>query len=90
MSELGKILQLLTILAGEQASLIQLQAALGGASPATVKRYLAEARHMGARIDSVGGGKNPWFYRLNNWPQICARVGVWTVLESTRDLTGPI
>ena len=91
MSELAKILHLLTVLGGQTASLIQLQAALGGASPASVKRYLAEARRMGAVIETIGGGAGKvWRYQLTNWPAICARVGVWVVLESSRDLTGPI
>lgn len=91
MSELGKILHLVSVLGGQTSSLIQLQSALGGASPASVKRYIAEARHMGAVIETIGGGAgNGWRYQLTNWPEICARVGVWTVLESTRDLTGPI
>lgn len=91
MSELSKILLVLNTLAGGDQSLIGLQSALGGASPAAVKRYLAEARHMGAIVETIGGGTgNPWRYRLANWPEICARVGAWTVLESSRSLTGPI
>lgn len=89
MSELGKTLQVVQLLNGADLSAVELCQALG-VSVATLKRYVADARHMGARIESYGGGRNPWFYRLNNWEQIAARVGVWVVLESSRDLTGPI
>ena len=89
MSELSKTLQVIQLLSGSDLSAADLCEAVG-VSVATLKRYIADARHMGANIQSVGGGKNPWFYRLNNWTAICHRVGVWSVLESSRKLTGPI
>lgn len=58
-----------------------------GVSLATLNRYIAELRHMGARIESVGGGKNPWFYRLNNADQVRNTIRRWLELERSRDLT---
>jgi len=54
-------------------------------APATVKRYLAEARLLGADIVSsrVGG---VWVYELRNWPAIKARTLRWIELEKTRSL----
>ena len=89
MSELGKTLQVVQLLNGADLSAVELCQALR-VSVATLKRYVADARHMGARIESYGGGRNPWFYRLNNWDQISARVGVWSRLEAERDLRLPI
>ena len=56
------------------------------ASSATVKRYLVEARELGADIRSVrmNGG---WVYELRNWPAIMNRVRIWIQLEEERDLT---
>lgn len=57
------------------------------ASPATVKRYLAEARLLGADIFSVrmNGG---WVYELRNAKAVMKRVLQWIDLEEKRDLTG--
>lgn len=56
------------------------------ASPATVKRYLVEARALGADIKSVrmNGG---WVYELRNAAAVMPRVSVWIDLEEKRDLT---
>lgn len=56
------------------------------ASPATVKRYLVEARALGADICSVriGGG---WVYELRNVDAVIKRVRLWIDLEEKRDLT---
>jgi biotin operon repressor len=56
------------------------------ASPATVKRYLVEARALGADICSVrmNGG---WVYELRNADAVMARVRQWIDLEEKRDLT---
>ena len=55
-------------------------------SPATVKRYIADARLLGADIVSarVSG---LWVYELRNWPSIKARTLRWIELEETRNLT---
>jgi hypothetical protein len=57
------------------------------ASPATVKRYLVEARSLGADICSVriNGG---WVYELRNAKAVMKRVNQWIDLEEKRDLTG--
>lgn len=56
------------------------------ASSATVKRYLVEARSLGADIFSVriNGG---WVYELRNADAVMARVKQWIDLEEKRDLT---
>lgn len=55
------------------------------ASPATVKRYLAEARLLGADICSVRleGG---WVYELRNSKAVLKRLRLWIDLEEKRDL----
>ena len=58
-----------------------------GISLATLKRYLAELRHLGARIESYGGGRGPWHYRLRNWQEIEKTVTVWLRLERARTFT---
>lgn len=57
-----------------------------GVSVATLKRYIADLRHMGARIIVRGGGKNPWFYRLDNAEQCQKTVRAWLRLERERTL----
>lgn len=56
------------------------------ASPATVKRYVNEARLLGAEISSVrlNGG---WVYELRNSEKVMQRVLQWIDLEEKRDLT---
>lgn len=58
-----------------------------GVSVATLKRYIADLRHMGARITVRGGGKNPWFYRLDNADAVTNTLKAWLRLERARDLT---
>lgn len=58
-----------------------------GVSLATLNRYIAELRRMGARIQSSGGGKNPWHYRMLNREQCAKTVSRWLQLETARDLT---
>lgn len=55
------------------------------ASPATVKRYLVEARALGADICSVriDGG---WVYELRNSKAVLKRLRLWIDLEEKRDL----
>ena len=55
------------------------------ASPATLKRYLNEARELGADICSVrmSGG---WVYELRNAEAVMKRVKLWIDLEETRNL----
>lgn len=57
------------------------------ASPATVKRFIAEARLLGADIRSVrmNGG---WVYELRNASSVMTRVNQWIDLEEKRDLRG--
>jgi hypothetical protein len=57
-----------------------------GVSIATLKRYIADLRHMGARITVRGGGKNPWFYRFDNADQCAKTLGTWLRLERERTL----
>jgi biotin operon repressor len=89
MTELAKQLAVAIKLGGADLSTVELCEELGIA-PATLKRYVRELRHMGARIESYGGGRGPWFYRLLNWPAIQARVMLWYRLEEDRRLTGSI
>lgn len=55
-------------------------------SRATIKRDIAYARHLGAKIISYRSG-SAWLYRLENWPDCLRTVETWIVLEEKRDLT---
>lgn len=56
--------------------------------PATLKRYIAELRHLGCRVVSV---RNPGcVYRLENIEAVVDRLTVWLLLEYQRTLIGPI
>lgn len=55
------------------------------ASSATVKRYLAEARDLGADIRSVRSGAS-WLYELRNADSVMPRTLRWIELEEKRDL----
>ena len=57
----------------------------GGLSVATLNRYIATARHMGARIVSARYGKGT-YYTLDNWPEVRVIVEKWIDLEERRDL----
>lgn len=56
-----------------------------GVSPATVKRYVAELRHLGCEIVSRRTADG-WTYRLENPDQVQARLLRWIELERTQDL----
>lgn len=55
------------------------------ASPSTLKRYVAEARVLGADIRSVraAGG---WLYELRNADSVMTRTKTWMDLEQKRSL----
>jgi len=58
-------------------------AAYLGVGPATVKRYIATARHMGADIVSVRAG-GVFSFELRNWPACKTIVLKWIALEEAR------
>jgi DNA-binding transcriptional ArsR family regulator len=58
-------------------------------SRATLSRKIAEARHLGAKIESVRQGRRN-IYRLANWTEIKKTVTRWIELEEQRTLTAPI
>lgn len=45
-------------------------------SPATLKRCISEARHLGAEIESYKEDRSSW-YRLKNWTACKTRVQTW-------------
>jgi biotin operon repressor len=55
-------------------------------SRATLSRKIEEARHLGAKIESVRQGRRN-LYRLTNWEQIQKTVRRWIALEEQRTLT---
>jgi len=55
-------------------------------STATLKRHLAEARHLGADIQSVKLSKVST-YHLRNADQVAKRLSTWIELERSRYLT---
>jgi len=77
-------LQILHVLSRGPTSLKILSDQLGIA-PATVKRYLAEARDLGAVVVSARLG-SAWVYEVRNWPAIKVRTLLWIDLEQARTL----
>jgi hypothetical protein len=59
------------------------------ASTVTVKRYIAEARLLGADIRSTRCGKL-WLYELRNPEHVMAKTLRWIELEESRNLLGPV
>lgn len=84
MSELLKILLVGQELLGVDRSLAYL-VQRAGCSPATLKRYLAELRHLGCQVVSrrESGG---WVYRLENPEAVQVRLVRWIELERSRTL----
>jgi DNA-binding IclR family transcriptional regulator len=84
MSELLKILLVGQELLGVDRSLTYL-VQRAGCSPATMKRYLAELRHLGCQIVSrrESGG---WVYRLENADAVQRLLLRWIELERGRTL----
>jgi predicted DNA-binding transcriptional regulator YafY len=80
MNETRKMLKVLVMLGGGDLSAVDLAGCVG-VSVVTLKRYIAEARGLGARVESYGGGRGPWFYRLLNWDQIRDQVELRVKLE---------
>lgn len=58
-------------------------------SLATLKREIANARHMGADIISIREGKKS-VYVLVNWDEVKNTVTRWIELEETRNLKTPL
>jgi len=56
-----------------------------GLSERSVKRYIAEARHLGADLQSRrASGRYVW--HVDNWEQIRSRLTTWMELEQSRTL----
>lgn len=74
MNERRRVLKVVVLL-GEcnQLSADELAIACGVSVP-TVKRDIAEARKLGARIDASGGGAAQWLYRCRNFAEIREQV----------------
>ena len=82
MSELLKTLRIIRSLGAGRLTSAELQEGME-MSRATLNRHLAEARHLGARIEAVQGGR-VWCYELTNWPECQAIVTRWIELEEAR------
>lgn len=84
MSELLRVLLVGQELLGADRSLAYL-VERAGCSPATVKRCIAELRHLGCQVVSRcdSGG---WVYRLENAEAVQARLVRWIELEQSRSL----
>ncbi|MCB0628054.1 MAG: HTH domain-containing protein [Saprospiraceae bacterium] len=87
MSDHLKTLYLVRCLGSGPMSSAELQEGLG-VSRATLNRYLAAARHLGARIDAVQG-RRVWVYSLSNWSECQRIVTRWIELEEGRTLIDP-
>ena len=58
---------------------------IGEISDASVKRYVAEARTMGADITVVSSHEGHR-YTLNNWSEVQEKTNQWIELEISREL----
>ena len=87
MNPLLTTLEIISALSGADATAAQLQTQFN-LSIATLKRHIAEARHLGAKIESVKLGKVST-YTLRNSQEVTARLDRWLELERSRDLTKP-
>lgn len=54
-------------------------------STATLKRQIAEARHLGAKIEAVKNGKKSE-YQLDNWKDCRVRTERWHELNTAQNL----
>lgn len=79
MSDLLVTLNIVIKLSSSNVSVKELACEFSLSVP-TIKRHLAEARHLGADIVSVKVGSSS-SYRLLNWSQIQKRVITWHALE---------
>lgn len=79
-------LEIVAALGDSPMTAVELQAQFGDMSIATLKRHIAEARLLGADIESVKSGKS-WNYHLNNKADVRVRLARWLELERSRDLT---
>jgi biotin operon repressor len=86
-SELHQTLMLMLILSEHPDGLTADDLMTGlTVSRATLSRKIEEARHLGAKIESVRQGRRN-VYRLTNWEQIQKTVRRWIELEEQRTLT---
>lgn len=84
MNSLLTTLEIISILSHRPSTAAELQS-FYPISIATLKRHLAEARHLGADIESVKSGKTST-YHLRNADQVSKRLQRWIELERSRDL----
>lgn len=84
MNSLLTTLEITSYLSRKSATAAHLQTEFG-VSIATLKRHLAEARELGAEIDSVKI-ENVSTYELRNYPLISKRLNRWIELEKARNL----
>jgi len=83
-SELLQTLELLAHLQAGPSSAGDL-CGVSACSVATLKRRLADARHLGAHVESLKIGTR-WVYHLANQAAVSARLARWLDLERTRSL----
>ena len=87
MSELGKMLDTLKAIAAGTGRTEDLTNDLG-ISINTLRRRIADLRHLGADIVPVrasGAKTGPWAYKVKNWSQIQQMVNKWSRLEKDRE-----
>jgi predicted DNA-binding transcriptional regulator YafY len=87
MNPLLTTLEIISALSRTDSTAAELQSQFD-LSVATLKRHLAEARHLGAKIESVKLG-NVSTYTLRNGPEVSTRLDRWLELERSRDLIEP-
>jgi hypothetical protein len=87
MSELGDTLKTLKAIATGTGRTEDLTRDLG-ISVNTLRRRIADLRHLGAVITPVrasGAKTGPWAYKVENWRQIRPMVNKWSRLEQDRE-----
>jgi predicted DNA-binding transcriptional regulator YafY len=76
------ILEIVEMLGEKNTSVSEIQEKFDISFP-TIRRHIAEARHLGADIESIRQGAG-WVYKLKNWPACQKIVTRWIELERNR------
>lgn len=85
-SPLLTTLNIISLLCDHSYSSAELQRRNENMSIATLKRHIAEARSLGAKIESIKSGST-WCYHLKNKDAVLTRLNRWIELENSKDLT---
>lgn len=93
MTELGQTLEMVQRLIHQPRTKERMMDAMG-VSERTLKRRIAEARHLGVEltarqieVNERGKLTGPYYWEVTNAPEIQAQLNRWLALERARTLT---